>query len=340
MTDPTQQRTVPAAGAQAAAGRKDFRQRMLDILRIPEVGVLIPLVLLLIIFQCLSPSFLYRDSVLAMLRGLSLIGIIAVGQTFLLVVGELDLSVGTVAGLCAIVVAWLMAIKGWPAAAAVPAGVLVGATTGMVNAAIAVYWGVPAFITTLGMMYVAKGINYLICNGSPIAPLPKSIKDFGDAKPLGMSWGLIIFLTAVLVGDQVLRRTVFGRAVYATGGNKEVAHLAGINTKLVKASCYVLTGMLAAVAGMLAMAKHNAGTPEMGTGWELDIIAAVVIGGVSLFGGAGTVLGTLFGLMIMIVVRNGLVSADVNTHWQTVAVGVIMVLAVGIDLIRRRAKIH
>lgn len=139
----------------------------------------------------------------------------------------------------------------------------------------------------------------------------------------------------MIIGDSSLRKTVFGRQVLATGGNCEVARIAGINTDLVKMSCYVLTGML---AGMLLMAQLNVGQPEIGMGWELDVIASVVIGGVSLFGGIGTVMGTFFGLLIMQVVRSGLIVAGVNTHWQTVSVGVIMIVAVSLDLLRRRAK--
>ena len=127
--------------------------------------------------------------------------------------------------------------------------------------------------------------------------------------------------------------------IYATGGNQEVARLAGINTLWVKIGCFVATGMLAALGGILLMSRIAVGQPEIGTGWELEVIAAVVIGGVSLFGGVGTVSGTLFGLAIMQVIRGGLVATNVNTHWQTVAVGAIMIVAVGIDLLRRRAKI-
>jgi len=132
---------------------------------------------------------------------------------------------------------------------------------------------------------------------------------------------------------------VNGRKVYATGGNKEVARIAGINTPWVQISCYILTGGLAGLAGMLLMSQLNVGQPEIGVGWELDVIAAVVIGGTSLFGGAGTVTGTFLGLLIMQVVRSGLVVTGVNTHWQTVAVGVIMVTAVWVDLLRRKSKI-
>lgn len=308
-------------------------------LTIPELGILVPLIAFTLLFSSLNSSLLSSNNVQALLRGMSFVGIIAIGQTLLMVAGELDLSVGSVAGLCAIVAAWLMKSAGWPIGAALAGGVGLGAAVGLVNGLVAVKLGLPAFIATLGMLYIARGFNYLICAGYPIYPLPEPVKAFGAAEPFGLSWSVLIFALLALVGDFVLRRTVFGRKICATGGNKEVARIAGIDTDAMKIACYALTGALAAVAGILTMARLNVGQPEIGQGWELDVIASVVIGGVSLFGGVGTVLGSFLGLLVMQVVRSGLVMTGVNTHWQTVAVGTIMIIAVGMDLLRRRAKI-
>jgi ribose transport system permease protein len=306
---------------------------------VPELGVLVPLVICTLLFFGVRHSFLGSNSVASMLRAMAFVGLIAVGQTWLMIAGEIDLSVGSVAGLCAVTSSWLMKVSGWPVEAGLAAGILLGCVAGLINGIVAVRFGIPAFIATLGMLYIARGFNYLLCRGYPIYPIPDSLKTFGRAEPLGLSWAFLIFVGAVLIGDFCLRKTVFGRMVYATGGNKEVARIAGINTDWVKLSCYILTGALAGFAGMLLMAQLNVGQPEIGVGWELDVIAAVVIGGVSLFGGIGTVTGTFLGLMIMQVVRSGLVVTGVSTHWQTVAVGAIMILAVGVDLLRRRAKI-
>src|SRR6266487_1542950 len=306
---------------------------------VPELGVLVPLVICTMLFYCISHSFLGHNSVASMLRAMAFVGIIAVGQTWLMIVGEIDLSVGSVAGLCAVASSWLMKSAAWPVEAGLAAGILLGCIAGLINGIVAVRFGIPAFIATLGMLYIARGFNYLLCKGYPIYPIPDSLKAFGRAEPLNLSWAFVIFMAAVMIGDFCLRKTVFGRMVYATGGNKEVARIAGINTDWVKLGCYMLTGALAGVGGMLLMSQLNVGQPEIGVGWELDVIAAVVIGGVSLFGGIGTVTGTFLGLMIMQVVRSGLVVTGVNTHWQTVAVGVIMILAVGVDLLRRRSKI-
>jgi ribose transport system permease protein len=308
------------------------------IIAIPEVGTLIPLLAFTIFFYTLNPVLLSASNVGALLRGMSYVGVIAIGMTFLMICGEIDLSVGSVAGLCAIVSAWLMKNAGWPVFLAVITGLLTGGITGLINGLLTVRAKVPAFIATLGMMYIARGFNYLVCAGYPIYPLPDSVRIFGAADTLGTSWSFIIFIVLVAAFDFVLRWSVPGRTIYATGGNQEVARLAGINTHLVKISCFVLTGMMAALGGMQLMFRINVGQPEIGVGWELEVISAVVIGGVSLFGGVGTIIGTLWGLAIMQVIRSGLVISGVNTHWQTVAVGSIMIVAVLLDLLRRRAK--
>ncbi|MEO7299340.1 MAG: ABC transporter permease [Verrucomicrobiota bacterium] len=306
---------------------------------IPEAGILVPLLLFTFVFYFINHNFLGANSVAAMLRAMAFVGVIAVGQTWLMIGGGIDLSVGSVAGLCAIVSSWLMKVHGWPVEAGLAAGMVVGLLAGFVNGVISVRFGIPAFIATLGMLYVARGLNYLLCKGYPIYPIPDALKKLGRAEPLGLSWAFVVFVLLVLVGDFCLRKTVYGRMVYATGGNAEVARIAGISTRRVQIGCYILTGGMAALAGMLLMSQLNVGQPEIGVGWELDVIAGVVIGGVSLFGGMGTVTGTFLGLLIMQVVRSGLVVTGVNTHWQTVAVGVIMVAAVGVDLLRRRTKI-
>jgi ribose transport system permease protein len=306
---------------------------------VPEAGIFVPLVIFTLVFYSINRSFLEPNSVSAMLRALTFVGIIAVGQTWLMISGGIDLSVGSVAGLCAIISSWLMKAQGWPVEVGLLVGLTVGLLAGLLNGLMVVRLGIPAFIATLGMLYVARGLNYLLCQGYPIYPIPDALKNFGRAEPFGLSWAFVILVLLVILGDLTLRRTVSGRKVYATGGNKEVARIAGINTAWVQISCYMLTGGLAALAGMLLMAQLNVGQPEIGVGWELDVIAAVVIGGTSLFGGAGTVTGTFLGLLIMQVVRSGLVVTGVNTHWQTVAVGVIMVTAVWVDLLRRRTKI-
>ncbi len=212
---------------------------------IPEAGILVPLVVFIAVFYCINPNFLSPNSMAAMLRAMAFVGVIAIGQTWLMIAGGIDLSVGSVAGLAAVISSWLMKVHGWPTEAGLVAGLAVGMLAGMVNGVIAVRLGIPAFIATLGMLYVARGINYLICKGYPIYPIPDPLKRLGRGEPLGLSWAFIIFFVLVLVCDFCLRRTVIGRKVYATGGNAEVARIAGINTVRVQIGCYMLTGAMA-----------------------------------------------------------------------------------------------
>jgi ribose transport system permease protein len=315
-----------------------LQNRLRRILSIPEVGVFIPLIGFVILFYSINPHFLNPRNVAAMARALSFVGVIAIGQVFLMISGEFDLSVGSTAGLAAIVCSYLMVNMGWGITPAILGGLAAGALVGFANAFITLVMGVPAFITTLGMLYIARGLNYLLSKGYTIYPLPDSLKVFGTAQPWGISWSFFIFIGLALIADQFLRRTVHGRKRYAVGGNPEVANLAGISVKWIKTIGFVLTGMCAAFAGMLLMARLVTGQPTIGLGWELNVIAAVVIGGTSLWGGSGTILGAVLGLMIMQAVTNGLIVINVDPYWQTVAIGLIMIIAVYVDLLRRKAK--
>ena len=174
-------------------------------------------------------------------------------------------------------------------------------------------------------------------NGAPVYPLPPVIGEIGMTTVVfGLGWSFVFFVIAAVAADFVLRRTVLGRNMYATGGNPEVARLVGINTGAYKIGAFVAVGMLAAVAGMFVMADLASGTTSIGSGWELNVIAGVVVGGVSLFGGAGTLAGGIIGILLLQVVSSGLVVVGVSSNWQQIAVGVIMVLAVGLDIARRR----
>jgi len=308
------------------------------LLNIPELGIFVSLLLFALIFNALNPAMLSGANLAVMLRTISYVGIIAVGQALLMIAGEIDLSVGAVTGFCAVFSAWLMAEKGWPVPAGVLAGLLAGALIGLVNGLITVKVGLPAFIVTLGMLFTARGANYVISKGTYIYGLPDSFGEFGTATPLGLSWAFVIFIVLVILGDFVLRWTIFGSMITATGGNKQAAKIAGINTDWVKISCFMFVSSLAAISGMLVTANLKSADYVTGFGWELAVIAGVVIGGVSLFGGVGTVLGAFLGTLLMQEVRSGLVIVGVNINWQNVAVGVILAAAGSIDLLRRRTK--
>lgn len=319
-----------------ASGVKNIFRRLLGI---PEVGVLIPLVGFILIFYMANPVFLSPASVTTMLRTMSFIGVIALGQTLLLISGAFDLSVGSVAGLGSIVCSYVMVRMQLPIPVAVLAGLATGALVGLVNSFNVLKLGVPAFIATLGMLYIAKGITFLISKGYTIYPLPEGVKVFGTAEPFGTSWSFVFFIILAVIAHIVLSKTSFGRKLYVVGGNQEVARLAGISPARIQMTGFILVGCLASLGGMLLMSRIVTGNPTIGLGWELNVIAGVVIGGVSLFGGSGSILGAVLGLLIMQVVTSGLVVTGVDPYWQTVSVGVIMITAVAIDVLRRKSKI-
>ena len=316
---------------------QSFKRRLIGFIAVGEVGVLAAMALLVAFFWLLEPAFLSERNIRAILNVVSFVGIIAIGQTVLLVAGEFDLSVGSVAGLSAVVAAKLMTAAALPVAVAVVGGVGVGALIGLVNGLIVVRLGIPAFIQTLGMLFIGQGLIQVVTGGYPVYPLPAAINDMGNTDlAFGLGWSFAFFIIAAIVADFVLRRTVLGRNMYATGGNKEVAHLVGINTNAYKIGAFIVVGALSAIAGMFVMADLGSGGTSIGSGWELTVIAGVVVGGVSLFGGAGTVAGGAVGILMLKVVQSGLVVIGVNSNWQQIAVGVIMVMAVGLDILRRR----
>jgi len=313
-----------------------LRMRLISFITIGEVGVLAALLLIVAFFYVQEPGFLSERNVRAILNVTSFVGIIAIGQTILLVAGEFDLSVGSVAGVCAVSAGQLMSALAWPVPLALVGGMGIGLIIGLVNGIVVVKFKIPAFIQTLGMLFIGQGLIQLITGGSPVYPLPESIGHFGMSSiGFGLGWSFAFFILAALVADFVLRRTVLGRNLYATGGNPEVARLVGINTTWYKIGAFMSVGALAAVAGMFVMADLKSGTTSIGSGWELVVIAGVVVGGVSLFGGVGTVAGGVIGILLLKVVQSGLVVIGVDSNWQQPAVGVIMVAAVGLDIARR-----
>jgi ribose transport system permease protein len=308
------------------------------IFAIPELGVLIPLIGFILLFYFINPNFLHFDNIAAMVRAMSFIGVIALGQTFLLISGAFDLSVGAVAGMGAVICSALMVRLHWSIPVAVLATLASGAVIGLINSFVVIKLGVPAFIATLAMMNIAHGISYLISKGYTIYPLPDAVNKFGTAEPLNTSWSFIIFVIMAVIFAFILMKTSYGRKLYAVGGNPEVARLAGISPAKIQMSGFILTGVCAAFAGMLFMARIVTGNPTIGANWEMNVIAGVVIGGVSLFGGTGSIIGAVIGLTIMAVVNNGLVVSKLDPYWQTIAIGLIMIIAVAIDIFRRKSK--
>lgn len=267
-------------------------------------------------------------------RNAVFIFIVGTMSTYVLVSGGLDLSVGSVFVVGAISVAALLA-GGWPIWLAILIAILLGALAGLVNGALINYMNIPAFITTLGMLYIARGLTIFATGGGPIAPLPDAFNEIGQGAIFGVPLLVVYAIVAVIVAHIGLESTPFGWAIRAIGGNRSAARAAGIDVRRVSMLVYVLSGMSAAFAGVLMSARLGSGQPSIGSGFELLVISAVIIGGTSLFGGAGSVLGTALGALVLSILANGLVLLRLDPILQNVMVGFIIIVAVAIDQFRR-----
>ncbi|MEU4571149.1 ABC transporter permease [Nonomuraea sp. ATR24] len=300
-----------------------------------ENGAIAALVVLVIALSLLSSDFLSLTNLLNVGVQAAVTAILAFGSTFVIVTGGIDLSVGSVAALSAITLAWTATEGGLPWPAAVVLSLATGVACGLVNAVLIAYGKLPPFIATLAMLGIARGLALVISQGSPIS-MPEAVSHLGDTVGRFLPIPVLVMLVMGVVAAIILNRTFPGRAMYAIGGNEEAARLSGIKVSRIKLITYALSGAFAAVAGVVLASRLASAQPQAAAGYELDAIAAVVIGGASLSGGKGRALGTLVGALILAVLRNGLNLLSVSAFWQQVVIGVVIALAVLVDTLRRR----
>ena len=295
-----------------------------------RLGTLAGLIGLSLLLWALTPYFLTVSNLLNVLEQTAINAIIAAGMTFVIISGGIDLSVGSLVALAGVVLA-LGLQAGWPAPAAIAAALAVGAAFGILSG-LSITWGrLPPFIATLGMMSVARGTALLFTDGRPISGFDAGFRSLATGRLLGIPAPVLITIAVYLIAHLVLRRTRFGRYVYAMGGNEEATRLSGVNVRFHKTAVYAVSGLASAVAAVLLTARLNSAQPIAGMMYELDAIAAVVIGGTSLMGGDGAIGGTLIGALIMGVLRNGLNLLGVSSFVQQVVIGLVIVFAVLID---------
>jgi len=302
-----------------------------------EAGIFFALVGLVILISCFQPNFINPGNLFLVSRQIALTAIIALGVLFVILTSGIDLSVGSTVGLSGFLCGLAMAAGLHPLLAIV-AGLLTGAIVGAVNGTIVAFVGVTPFIVTLGMLGVARGAVLVLKHGDSVREISKGFIACGNGSVFGISVPVLVLLIIAVACYLVLGRTIFGRQVFAIGGNEKAAALSGINTRAVKFLTYVLSGVLSAVTGILFVARFQSAQADAGKGMELDAIAAAVIGGTSLMGGEGSVAGVLLGAIIMGVIRNGLVLMQVSSYWQELIIGTIIVLAAILDVIRSRKR--
>ncbi len=313
-----------------AGGTSVIRRVLLD------NGALSALVVLVVAMSLLSGDFLTTQNLLNVGVQAAVTAILAFGVTFVIVSAGIDLSVGSVAALSATVLAWSATSAGVPVVLAVVLAIVTGIACGFVNGALISYGKLPPFIATLAMLSIARGLSLVISQGSPIA-FPDSVSWLGDTLGGRLPVPVLVMIAMGLITALILGRTFIGRSMYAIGGNEEAARLSGLRVKRQKIVIYALSGLFAAVAGIVLASRLVSAQPQAAQGYELDAIAAVVIGGASLAGGVGKASGTLIGALILAVLRNGLNLLSVSAFWQQVVIGVVIALAVLLDTLRRKA---
>jgi ribose transport system permease protein len=305
-----------------------------------EMGLLLVLLLIGIILSISTPVFFTPENLLNILKQVTLVTIVACGQTFVLTSGGIDLSVGSVLGLSSIIMSWFI-VRGAPTPAAFAICLLFGTAVGFFNGFLITRLSLPPFIITLGMQSIARGFVLVITKGYPIMVDNPVVIALGQGN-FGIFPIMVFFLPIIILATHwIYNYTIFGNRVKAIGGNETAAHLSGINVRKEKVQTYALCGLLCGLAGLIITGRLNSGNPNAGNNFDMDSIAAVIVGGTALSGGSGTILGTMLGALLMGIIRNGLVLLSVNMYWQTVAIGVIIILVCALDRFsRKKDEIH
>ena len=312
-------------------------------MRIPHIlsiglkkyGIFIAFFLTCAVMTILTPVFISPRNIFNIVRQVSMIGIIAIGMTFVILSAEIDLSVGSMVALTGVVAAGLQVNSGYNTLVAVLIPLVIALLLGISMGIIITKTKVHSFVVTLGMLSIARGLSFIYSGGYPISGLNPSFRYIGGGMIGPVPVPVIIYLGVVLIGYFVLSQTTFGRYIYAIGGNREAARLSGIPVDVYRIIVFSICSFTAGISGLILASRVNSGQPIAGTGWELDVIAAVIIGGTSLFGGRGGVVGTVIGSLFLGVLRNGLNLLNVSPFYQQVFIGLLIIIAVVLDRFRR-----
>ncbi|MDQ0613943.1 ribose transport system permease protein [Microbacterium sp. W4I4] len=310
--------------------KRSTSARITDVL-IQNIMIVVML-LIVAFFAYRSARFATPDNLLTILIAAAPFALIALGQTLVILTGGIDLSVGSVIAASAMAAAWTAKNVGDNPALPLIAAVATGLIAGAINGFVVSRMNVPPFIATLGMLTLASGIAYVIGGGAPINGLPSSYGVYANTSVFGLTIPVILMIAAILAFAFIMKRTSYGLRVYAVGGNLLAAEIAGVRSKSILFSVYAISGLLAGLSGLMLSSRVITGAPNLGQGYELDAIAAVVIGGASLMGGRGTIWGTAIGLLLIQTINNGLDLLLVPAYWQNVIKGVIIVAAVAVDV--------
>ncbi len=327
-----------AQAAQQLPASESVWSRLLGLRKAREINVLLALVLVGAGISLATPYFLTTNNLMGVARAFSLTAIMSIGMVMVIITGGIDLSVGSVMGLSSLVTA-LCFSAGAPTLLAVAGGLLVGLLFGGFNGMLVTLVGLPPFIATLGTLSIGRGLMYVITRGIPQTPnTPPAFAVIGQGYLAFVPVPVVLLVAMTAIFTVVMKKTRFGRHVYAVGGNEAAARLSGVRTSRVKFTIYALSGLIASMAGVIAFSRYLSAEPASGFGAELDVIAAAAIGGASLSGGVGSVLGAVIGAALTGVISNGVVLLNINTYAQQAITGAVILIAVSIDVVRSRRK--
>ena len=301
-------------------------------------GIIIALLLMVVTLSIISPVFLTKANILNVLRQVSTNALLALGMTLVIILGGIDLSVGAVVALSGALTVGAMSTHGMGPVPAIAIGLIVGLLFGMANGAIIAFTKMPPFIVTMATMNIARGIAYVYTGGRPIRTRDAGFIDLGIGYLQGIPLPVIYTAAFIIVVSLVLNRSVFGSHIYAVGGNREAARFSGINISRVEILVYSICGFISAFAGVVLAARMTSGQPTVGIGFELDAIAACVLGGVSMSGGLGRIGGSMIGALVIGIINNGLNLMNVNSFWQLIVKGLVILVAVYVDMLKKQKE--
>ena len=301
-----------------------------------EAGIGLAVLVIFVLLSVFTDHFFTWNNVMIVARQVSLAAIIAIGMTYVILMGGIDLSVGSVVALASVVIGHVMVRMGLPPTIAILAALGVGVLVGLFNGTVVIKTGVPPFVVTLGMMGIARGLALVITKGSSVSGLPSGYLFIGQGFLLGVPLPVWLMIAVGIISHLFLTYTTTGRHIYFIGSNEEAARLCGIAVNKIKLLVFSITATLAAFASVIETARMSTAQPGTGVGYELQAIGAVIIGGASLFGGSGTILGTILGTALLGLVTNGLILLGVSAYWQQVFSGGVIILAVTLDVLRKK----
>lgn len=325
------------AHANKAVKKPPLRRILQAFIDIRELTLIVLIALIILVMANINPYFFSLSNFRAVAVGMTPTAIIVIGMAILLVSGGFDLSVGSVMALSSTVVAMLL-LTGMPIFTAVLCGLLMGGVIGIANGVLVTSFGINPLIATLGTMSIARGIALVLTEGFSVSSLPSSFAWIGKASFSGFPVIVILTIVLVLLFDLAVRHTRFFRQVYFIGANEKAAMLSGIHVNRVRIILYALTGVLAALAGVLLASRLMSGTPTAGNGIELQVLAAAVIGGASLRGGEGTILGAFLGVVFVALINNSMTMLAVSIYWQMIVIGSVLIIAVALDMLIRSKR--